>query len=380
MSILFTRDVTAGRIARWSLVLFAALALTVSCSKEQGGTGIPEAPRDDSIVVNIATVQIAPLERTLDVYGTLLPKNEAVLAAQVEGLLEKTHVDLGERVTPGQELALIDTASYEALAREAAANVTKAKATALKAEQDLARVAELLRNNIGSASDMDAATAQAEQARAEVKAAEAADAVAQLNLNRSRLRAPFAGSISERIATAGDYVKTGSPLFRLVDDTELKFLVQAPERYSGEVKVGQLVRFTVDAWPDNAFEGEVYLISPSVNTSTRSFNFGARVSNGERKLKANSFARGELLLKEEVPTPVVPLEAVVTFAGVSKVFLFENDAVRSREIKTGRVRNGIQEVLEGLKGGERVVTTGQTKLFEGARVRVQNSPPKPTES
>jgi len=299
-----------------------------------------------------------------------MPKTEAVLAAQVEGQVENTGVDFGDRVAPGQELALIDTASYEVLAKQAAANLAKAKANALNAEQNLTRVTELIKSRISSGSDLDAATALAEQARAEVKATEASQAIADLNLRRSRLRAPFAGTISERIANTGDYVKIGSALFRVVDDTELKFVVQVPERYAGQVKEGQVVRFTVDAWPGTSYEGTVYLVSPSVSTATRSFNIAARVANGERKLKASSFARGELILEREVPTPVVPLEAVVNFAGVTKVFVMENNSVKSRAVTLGRVQDRNQEVLEGLKAGERVVTTGQTKLFEDAKVRV----------
>src|SRR4030095_14789313 len=137
---------------------------------------------------------------------------EAIIGAQVEGQVEKTRVDFGDRVTVGQELALIDTTSYEAFARQSAANLDKAKASALNAEQGLKRVQELQKEKISSASDLDAAVALAEQARADVKAAEAADAIARLNLERSHVKAPFEGAVAERIASAGDYLKIGSPL------------------------------------------------------------------------------------------------------------------------------------------------------------------------
>src|SRR6185369_9185289 len=125
------------------------------------------------------------MDRALPVVGTLFAKDEATIGAQVEGQVEKTRVDFGDRVTVGQELALIDTTSYEAFARQSAANLEKAKAGALNAGQNLKRVQELQKEKISSASDLDAAVALAEQARADVKAAEAADAIAQLNLERS---------------------------------------------------------------------------------------------------------------------------------------------------------------------------------------------------
>src|SRR5262249_53950971 len=159
---------------------------------------------------------------------TLFAKDEATIGAEVEGKVEKTRVDFGDRVVAGQELALIDTTSYEALARQSAANLAKAKASALNAEANLKRTQELQKNNIASASQFDQATAEAEQARAEVQSAEAAEGIARLNLERSRDKAPFDGAVAERIASAGDYVKIGAPLFRLVNDGVLKYIVQAP--------------------------------------------------------------------------------------------------------------------------------------------------------
>ncbi len=357
----------------------AALTLSVSgslmsftaCSKAppQGA----KASRDSTIPVTVAKVDLAPLDRTLPVVGTLTARTEAAIAAQVDGQVQKTLVDFGEQVVLAQELALIDTDSYEALARQSAAVVARAKANALNAENNLKRVIELQQSKISSASDLDSATAEAEQARADVKQAEAADAIARLNLQRSHVTAPFAGSISERLANTGDYVKSGSPLFRLVEDGELKYIVQAPERYAGQVKPGQVIQFSVDACPGETFNGTVYLVSPSVSTANRSFNVGARVANADRKLKANTFARGELVLERAVPTPVIPLEAVISFAGVTKVFVVENDSAHSREIKTGRVKDGRQEVLAGLKPGDMVAITGTTKLYENAKVRVQTA-------
>ena len=347
----------------------AALVVVLSaCSKA------PKEPvrmaRDDAIPVTTAQVAEVPLDRALDVVGTLFAMNDAAIAAQVEGQIEKTLVDFGQHVVARQEMALIDTASYEALANQSAAAVTKAKANAVNAEQTLKRVIELQQSRISSASDLDSATATAEQARAEVKAAEAAEAVARLNLKRSHVVAPFDGTISERLANCGDYVKTGASLFRLVEDNELKYIVQVPEKHAAEIKPDQVIQLSVDAWPGEVFEGKVYLVSPSVNLATRAFNVGARIPNTQRKLKANSFARGILILRRAVPTPMVPIEAIVNFAGVTKVFVIKDGVAHGRDVSVGRIQDGRQEVVEGLQPGELVATTGTTKLFENAKVRL----------
>jgi membrane fusion protein (multidrug efflux system) len=346
------------------------LAFLAGCSRKNDNA----APHRDSaaaIPVDVQAVTTIEVDRTLPVVGTLFAKDEATIGAEVEGSVEKTLVDFGDRVKPGQELALIDTKSYEALAEQATANVAKVVATVNNADKELKRVEEL--GKISSQSDRDKAVWQAEQAHAEVRAALAAEAIAKLNLERSHVRAPFDAAVAERIASAGDFKKIGEPLFRVVNDGVLKYIVQAPERYASQVKKEQLVRFTVDAFGTNEFTGKVYLISPQVNTTTRAFAFGALVQNPERKLRANTFARGELVIESRVPTSVVPLDAVVTFVGIGKVFVVENGVAKARTVETGRVIENKQEVLSGVKPGELIVVTGQSKLFDGAKVRVKEA-------
>ena len=353
---------------RLLVLLSAALLLTAGCGKTDGTS--KKKGGNAAVAVTIAEVVSEPVDKVLPVVGTLLAKDEATISAQVEGQVEKTMVDFGARVEAGQELALIDTAAYQVQAAQAAAVLAKARANEKNAERNLKRVIELQVDKISSVSQMDDATAQAELARAEIKAAEATGAVAELNLRRSRVVAAFPGSVSERLVTMGDFMRVGSPLFRMVNDTELRYMMQAPERYAGQVKLGQMVRFSVDAFPGENFEGTVYLVSPAVSASTRSFNVAALVSNTSRKLKASSFARGELLIEKAVPTPMIPMEAVINFAGVTKVFVIEGDGAHSREVKTGRILGGRQEILSGLNSGEKVAVTGTTRLFEGAKVRL----------
>jgi RND family efflux transporter MFP subunit len=346
-------------------------ALCPGCGKPQAQKVNP--PADPAVQVTTAPVTLKPLDRTIPVAGTLFAKDEATLSAEVEGQTEKTLVEFGDEVKVGQELALVNTTTYEAQAQQAAANLARARANAQNAELELKRVEQLIKSAIAAESELDKAKAAAEQARAEVLGAEATATLARLNLERSRVKAPFPASIAERIVNAGDFLKVGTPLFRVVNDKTLKYIVQAPEKYAGDVKKEQTVVFYVDAYPDKPFEGKVFLISPSVNTTTRSFAFGALVPNVHRQLKANSFARGELILERSCPTLMVPLDAVQNFAGVTKVFILENGVSRSRDVEVGRIKEGYQEVLSGVKEGEVVITSGATKLYDGAKVRVKEA-------
>ena len=360
--------------ARWQPLLVALLLVTSGLTACQKSAGPAAARHEDAVPVTVAPVELITLDRTIPVVGTLFAKDEATISAEVEGKVERTMAEFGDRLTNGQVIAQIDTESYQALAQQADANLAKAKASLANAEADWRRVEELRKQNISSASDLDKAVALANQWRAEVQSVEAAAAIARLNLERSQVRAPFDSAVADRIATAGDFMKVGTPLFRVVNDAVLKYIVNAPERYAADIRKEQLVVFTVDAYPNEKFEGKVYLISPQVSTGNRAFAFGALVANAERRLRANTFARGEVLVERNVATAVAPLDAVISFAGVTKVFVVESGLARSRPVQAGRIHDGRQEILAGLKPGEIVVTSGHTKLFDGAKIRVKENP------
>ena len=354
------------------------LAVIAGCSKSNDK--MAKTAGDEGVPVTVTAVEVVPLDRTITVVGTLFAKDEATIAAQVEGQVEKTLVDFGDRVKAGQELALIDTTAYDSLARQSAANLAKARASADNAEQNLKRVQDLQKDKIASASQFDEAEALAKQGRAEINSAEASDAIARMNLARSHVRSPFDGAVAERIASAGDYMKIGTPLFRLVNDSVLKFIFQVPERNASFVTKKLPVQFTVDNYPGETFSGAVYLISPAVSTASRAFSVGALVTNADFRLKANTFARGTLTLEHGVPTAMVPLDAVVNFAGVTKVFVVENGVAHARSVKTGRIQDGRQEILEGLRAGQQVVISGQARLNDGSKVTMSAPAPSPTNS
>lgn len=352
-------------------LLVPLLLALAGCSRDGAAKPPGSVGAAEPVSIDVKEVLEVPMDRTLPIVGTLFAKDSAMVAAEVEGRVEKTMAEFGDRLEEGQELVLVDTDTYTALANLAGARVQQARAAEVAAEHELKRQNELRKGGIASPADFDAAVAAADEARAAVKAAEANEVVARLNVERSRIRAPFEAAVAERIASAGDFVKSGAPLFRLVNDAVLKFIVQAPESFAPQVVKGLPVEFSVDAYPGRKFEGKVFLVSPQVNLATRMFDFGALVPNADRVLKAGTFARGELILEKSVPTLTVPVESLVVGSGVTRVFVLTNNAVTSRIVQPGRIANGRQEVLSGLRAGEKVATSGQGKLTEGTVVRVK---------
>ena len=330
--------------------LLLALAL-LSCGKADAPKGERQATA--ARAVRVARVELQPMERTLQVVGTLSAHEETIVAAQVAGQIEKYRVDLGDQVTAGQELALIDTTSYEALARQSAANVAKARANATNAAQNLKRTQELQKEKIASGSDLDQAVAESGSAQAEVNSAEAADAIAALNVQRSRVKAPFDGAVAERIASVGSYAAVGTPIVRVVKTDPLRLRLEVPERESTLVRVGQSVRVTVEG-DTNVYAGTLARVAPSLRAASRVLLAEADVP-AQGSLRSGLFARAEIVVNAGEPALSLPADTLITFAGLEKVVLVVEGKALEKTVVTGRRGAGWVEIVSGLNAGQTVV-------------------------
>lgn len=358
------------------LLIFALVAAT-ACSCKKAESAKRSAGKDAAVPVTLAEVKEVPWERTLIIVGALLPNQEARIAAEVEGRIEQALAEVGDVVKQGRELAQIDTASYQGMVNLWTANLAKAQANADMQTDNLERLRQLKKSGAVSPTDFDQAVAAHKQALADVGATKAQLGAANTALRRSLARAPFDGAITERLVHDGDFVRVGTVMFHIVDDSVLKFRGEVPERDAVRVQNGQVMRVQVDAYPGRTFEGKVSWINPAVNPATRAVGIEARIENSERALKANFFARGGLIVDRGAPALVVPVDAIVSFAGVTKVFVVENGVAQSREVELGAIRGEEQEILSGLKKAERVVVSGRTKVQPGVKVTVQAETTEP---
>ena len=179
---------------------------------------------------------------------------------------------------------------------------------------------------------------------------------------------PISYAVASRQTSIGEYVREGTPLFRLVADSPVKFRAQVAERFLGQVKVGQGVRVKVQAYPDT-FAGTVTRISPAVDMASRAFQVEMLLPNEDGRLQPGSFARGAILTRVDPEVTLVPSDAVVTFAGVSKVFTVDeqNKAVE-KKVELGQQVGDALEVTTGLKGAMPLVIDGRNKLATGTPV------------
>ncbi len=324
-----------------------------SAAAEAVATAAPEA-------VTVAPVALRPTKRLLKFVGTLFGNEEVKLSSQVEGQIKEIHVDLGDPVTAEQVLVEIEDDNLRARQRELDATLAKVRA-------DEARGRQLVANKVISPQEY-------ETMQTAVAVSEAQRDTLNVMLQHTRVRSPLSGSVSRRLVSAGEYVRPGTPLFDLVAEHPLKLRGDVPERFAQELAIGQPVQIKVDAYPDVEFVGRLARISPTANAENRSIGVEALVDNPERRLKPGFFANANIVTRADDQAVVVPETAVISFAGVTKLFVVKDNVAAERRVTTGtRDDQGLIEILEGLQAGEVAATSGLAKLENGTRVAIRTA-------
>jgi cobalt-zinc-cadmium efflux system membrane fusion protein len=183
------------------------------------------------------------------------------------------------------------------------------------------------------------------------------------------LTAPIAGVVVDRQVGPGQYLQAGNgaPLFTIADPTSVWLLANVRETDAGLVKLGQSVEVRVLAYPKRAFKARVTYVAALVDPVTHRLPVRAEIENRDGALKPEMFANFRILTGDESESPAVPEGAVVYEGNAAHVWVVAGDDLLSlRAIRTGRSNDGLIEVLDGLKPGERVVTKGGLFIDQAA--------------
>ncbi len=285
--------------------------------------------------------------------------------APISGRVLNIAADAGREIKAGEELLTMDAPDYA----QATSDFAKAGADLNRKYQAFQRARGLLMSSGISLKDLEAADAEYRQAQAEAKRAEAR----LRNLQSSEattngkfvLRAPVSGTISERQVNVGSEVRpdASDPLFVITDSKQLWALIDLPERYLDKVMVGQPVSVEVDAYPGEAFKGKVTVVAEALDPVTRRIQVRAQIDNSAHRLKPEMFARATPVANSESSMPRLPNSALFTLGLHSYVFVEQSPGVlQRRQVVLGLQSHEYSYVKEGLRAGERVVTSGALLL------------------
>lgn len=375
------------------LVPAAALVLGFAgCSKEapKKPGSAPGAQAAQALKVKTAEVQGRPVARSVEATGTLAPWDEVIVSNDTPGTVLKIEADLGDSVTAGSTLAVLDQREAklnyqdaEAALQTSLKSLDRERARAVDAKTTLARYDELFKQGMVSASQHDGAVtahdvaeAQLRETEAKVSQSEARFDLAKKRLSDTVIKSPISGKVSKRSVSVGENVKEKTQMFSIVSTGTLKFQGTVAEVSVPMLKSGQAVEVAVDAYRDKTFKGRLTRISPALDVKTRTLDVEASVPNPAGLLKPGFFAKGLILTNVEKGVPFVPADAVYIFVGITKVFVIEDGVARERLVKTGVREGSLVEIMDSVTPGQTVATTNLSVLYDGAKVSVEETAKK----
>ncbi len=342
------------------LLIWAGMTLMNNKKKSEEETEIV-AQVNDSIAVNVATVEFKNINTDYVANGTFEPFQEMIFPSEVSGKVMRVMVDEGSYVRVGQTLAVIrgDSQSID---------LTAAQATYQNAVTDNQRYENALKSGGVTQQQVDGTRLQLKNAKAQLDQA-------KLKVGDMNIRATISGVVNQRFIEPGSYVSPGAQMFEIVNVGNLKLRVEVDENQIVRYKVGDIIKVTASVYPGKEFAGKVTFIAPKA-TSSLNFPVEIQVSNSAgNELKAGMYGTAVFSSKEDEvksePVLVVPREAFVGGLNNSEVFIVKADGTaKLTKISTGRNFGELIEVLDGLKDGQTVVTSGQVNLSDGAKVSV----------
>lgn len=317
--------------------------------------------------VSSQVVQEEEWADTINAVGSIAAVQGVMVSTDQAGIVEKINFESGQSVKKGDILVQLDVSQELAQLRSATAQVQLSKT-------NLTRQDNLLKNKVSAQADFDSAQAQFDQADARVQEVKAL-------IEKKTIRAPFDGVIGIRLVNLGQYLQSGAQVAPLqsLDPIYVNFWV--PQQHMGRIAPGQLVSVTAEGF-EKPFIGKVNAVDTLVNEATRNVQIQATLPNPDSKLRPGMFVNATVPLAQTTKYIVLPATAIQFAPYGDSVFIVEkmkdpknNEylGVRQQVVKIGESRGDRVGILEGVKPGEEVVTTGVFKLNQGAHVQINNA-------
>lgn len=348
-----------------ALLLAAALALPACGGGAEEAEAAPAegtAPAgfERSVNVEVEPVEPRPFTEFVTVTGAVEANRDVVIEAEESGVVRQVYRDRGSDVGAGQAIARIDD-------RVLSAQVAQARAAAELAQTTYERRKALWENEkIGSEIAYLEARSNAEQAAANL-------ATLQQRLARTVVRAPFAGSLEDRMVEVGTSVSPGTPVARIVDTSPVKVVGAVPERFAADVTTGRDVAIRFDAIGTEA-TGTLSFVGAAVDQRSRTFPIEARVENPDGRFKPQMSANIRLPLREFEDAIVIAQDALIRDEDGFVVYVAVQDGdgwmAEVRPVQTGAADGGRIVIETGLEAGDRVIVLGQHRVSDGDRVNV----------
>jgi RND family efflux transporter MFP subunit len=356
-----------------SVLVFAALAAGVSGCKDTAEAGSPpaEIPAVALRADNIAVAAEREISNGPSISGTLIAQRQATLRAEVAGAVVQVFAEQGQPVRAGQVLLRIDDAAIRDAVLSAKSQARTANEALVVARRNAERSERLAQAGALAERDLEQARWTVTNAEAALADADARLANASKQLDKTAIRAPFGGVVSERQANAGDVLQLGNPAVSVVDPASLRLEATVPVSALAVLKVDTAVDFGVSGYEGKSFIGRVERINPAVDPATRQVRIYVGIPNSAGRLVAGLFAQGRVST-EQRRTLAIPLSGVDFKTTTTSVRRLRGGRVELVAVELGMQDDVLQlvEIRSGLVAGDTVLVGPGAGVAVGTPVRI----------
>lgn len=410
---IFSKKVLAISVA---VIIVAVLALLVffkirpqTAKSESTKEALEDAPKAEEayIPVKVAQARVGDLIITLKSPGEAVTNRKIIMTAEVSGVVKSLNIEESQHVKRGDLLVELDAEIYRLSLEKAEASRLKALSELLvekrfgggneafpepdkkkvqKSGEDYEKARSLFRSGQISREEFEKASKEYELALIEsggkkeeilaaskgLTQAEIAVKEAQMNIDKTKIRAPFSGIVCDIKVLPQEYVTASRELFTLVDISQVQVYAKVLESEIGKMKVGREAGLKFSAYPDKVFKGRVKAINPLVNPKDKTCNVIVDVANPEEVIKPGMHAEVAIAAEIHKNRLLIPQDAILLRTGRKMAFVIEEGLAKWRYIEVGLENEDYAEVLDGIKDGETVIIEGHLTLAHDAKVRIEN--------
>jgi len=344
-----------------------------SCARKSAESR--SAEEQQAVLVSAADLAVAEtrrLEAGISFSGELQPTEIVEVVARFDGDLEKVLVKEGQAVRKGESLAVYKPRDIKDAEQAAEAECQAAASGLVAARNAEQRARRLLDAGAASPSDMEAAEAGRAAAEARARAAEAYRNKAQDDAERLAVPSPITGQVSKVMVHSGDRTAIGDRLAQVVDNSVLELSATVASEALGLVRRGAPIRFRIDAFPGESFEGNVDRVNPTTEPGTRQIRVYMRLPNPDGRLVGGLFASGRVIDETREGATAAPLAAIRKEGQEQVVYRLEKGVARRVPVRIGLVDEeaGVGEMIGQLAPGDSLLTGVLPGLRDGVAIRI----------
>lgn len=337
-----------------TIVLTIAFISFYSCTKKEKADSSKDRRGKDALNVEVVIVEPIAFSQQVTVAGSIQANEVVDLKAESTGKLISIAFNEGDYVSKGQLLARINDS-------EIRAKLEKLKLDLKLAEDDEIRKKRLLEINALSQQEYDIALNKVDGMKADIKLAEA-------QIEKAEVRAPFSGKIGLRYVSPGSFISTNTNVATLVQTDPVKIEFAIPERFGDLIRKGKEVTFSTTTRSELK-KATVYAFEPMIDPQTRSISVRALSSNKNGELIPGAFVKVNIRFDEAPKTLLIPPQSLIPELGGQKVYLIKNGKVKESKVVIGTRTAVYVEIINGVNSGDSLITTGLIQLREGMPVR-----------